>query len=171
MALISNSTLSTYPSTVDTFTRYQDAPHPDTDDEQFVPKAEIFNKIEAAIYRTQTHVQTTPRIVQGGGAGEDRFLTHYSESFTLSAERNGVVREITLPSRLVSLLHGDPFQSGNMLYGSCYTLTGNEADQVACRVWFEPVPPSTLRVYIDHLDPSRPLPARTYQLRVTFLGK
>src|SRR5687768_5549029 len=88
-------TLSVFPTSRDAFPSYQDG-----DRRENVTNAEIVNRIEAVILKTQEHARKTVRLAENASAGanrrrlvlaatvhNDRTRSNWTHRFTLTAEQ------------------------------------------------------------------------------------
>lgn len=164
MGLITASTLSQFPTEPDTWGFYYDTPEASS-----ALNANIFNKIMAALHRTQTHAQYVPRFIHAGGGGESRSLVTYQQTLTVGNSQERVMRTVTLDARTLSLLGNQPWRAGNLIFASCRpeSTTSNDAMRATVR----PLSDTQVEVTLDRANRSQQVAAGTYRLSLTFMGR
>jgi len=157
MALISNSDLSNFPYAIDSFSTAVDGLTVTSTIE-----ASRWNKIEAAIYRLETHLQKTVHFLNGA----DRKLVRLDTVVSVGSTTGSYYVDFQLTPEQKLLLNSQPFAFSNMIFADVYSYGGT-------REFFadiHPIEPDRIRVRFKRLDPSQTIPADTYHVRVSFLG-
>lgn len=152
------NTRSTFPTTVDTWSYYVNS-----EEEESVINAEIWNKIETAILRTQEYNQTAPRVVNS----EPRKIVSKRSTVVVPAPVASQNVTITLSASETRFLK-DPYITGSLVLVNARKIAGTE-DYVRAR--WKPVPGSNpgFLITIQAFDPDNNISAGTYEVDLTVI--
>jgi hypothetical protein len=159
MANISDpdNTRSIFPTGIDNF-----ASNVDGFGSASADNAEIWNKIETAIYRTERHVQ---KIVQVVG-GPDRKRLRLEQVVTVPATTGFALATFTLTAPQLAFLSQQPWGFGSFLIADAYS---KDTDlSFSCDVF--PEEPNKVRVRFKRLTPSNTIPAGKYLVKLSIMG-
>lgn len=161
MSLISNSTLSGFPTTLDTFQPWSEGSGVNAN---FT--ADRVNKIEAALYQAQRHTQQVVQVVSNP---EDRRRLILSSNLVTLAVSGSISLSLTLSAVQQQFLGYQAWRQGNMVFADCY----NKEGIVAVFTDIKLTDPATITVFARTLDYQNgtTVPAGTYQFKVTILGR
>lgn len=158
--------LSGFPQRRDTFPNYQDGNR-----KANVTDAEIVNKIEAVILKTQEHAQRTVRVAENASAGGDRKRLLLGNVAYNNVARDTWQYTFELDSLQLAWVGGNVNRPGIMFLPSVYAFADfGDATPVRCRCYVLLHPPNRIEVFFDHVDPSNKLKAGYFYVKLAIFA-
>lgn len=153
------STLSKFPTNLDTFETYIDGR--DTDS---AINADIFNKLLASIYNCESYGQNIARVVTPNN--NDLKILRLSFVVVTSAADTIFRFALRLTNQQISFFGNNVFKSSNILLASAVRYSGGDQYRATLR----PILPDTLEVFVDNIDTSSNVTAGTYYMSILIIG-